>query len=151
MPRPCKPLGAKTAHDTSGEIHARRTVENKLKGSGDLKPPAWLTPSQKKLYKQIVTTMEASGILGCADTYILSEAAVCMERLWCIEQEINAEPGLKYDRDVIASRNAYSKDFFKCCSELSLSPQARAKISVAAVKMVQDNKRNPLLEALLED
>ena len=72
----------------------------------------------------------------------ISETDFNVQRL---EKEINSaskitdENGKKKDKldvKLIASlksvRDMYSKDFFRCCNELSLSPQARAKISISA-------------------
>ena len=76
---------------------------------------------------------------------ILNQTAITIERLESLEKEINSaskitdENGKKKDKldvKLIASlksvRDMYSKDFFRCCNELSLSPQARAKISISA-------------------
>lgn len=41
----------------------------------------------------------------------------------------------------------YSKDFFRCCNELSLSPQARAKLSISA----PPPKKKTLMDILNEE
>ena len=41
----------------------------------------------------------------------------------------------------------YSKDFFRCCNELSLSPQARAKISIST----PPEKKKTIMDILGDD
>jgi phage terminase small subunit len=47
----------------------------------------------------------------------------------------------------MTAKDKYTKDFFRCCNELSLSPQARAKLSISNVNAMKESK-NPLLDAL---
>ena len=37
-------------------------------------------------------------------------------------------------------RDMYSKDFFRCCNELCLSPQSRAKLSIADLNKAPEKK-----------
>ena len=46
-----------------------------------------------------------------------------------------------------SARDMYSKDFFRCCNELSLSPQARAKLSISA----PPPKKKTLMDILSEE
>ena len=41
---------------------------------------------------------------------------------------INKDIHRIYDKDLIKAKSEYTKDFFRCCNELSLSPQSRAKL-----------------------
>ena len=34
-----------------------------------------------------------------------------------------------YDKRIMSTKEKYTKDFFRCCNELCLSPQSRAKIA----------------------
>ena len=46
-----------------------------------------------------------------------------------------------------SARDMYSKDFFRCCNELSLSPQARAKISIST----PPEKKKTIMDILGDD
>lgn len=60
---------------------------------------------------------------------------------------INQEPERIIDTDLRKVKEAYDKDFFRCCNELSLSPQSRAKLSNLNFQSQQDD---PLLKLLSE-
>lgn len=137
MARPCK--SAKLLTDksqTKGEIEARTEQENRLKGqSGRLpSPPKWLTDSQKKIFRLIVKELESADILCRLDVWILQECAVAVDCLNRIGADVNADPSLIYSKAVLAAKEKYTKIFFRCCNELSLSPQSRAKIANICAK-----------------
>ena len=50
----------------------------------------------------------------------------------------------------MAARSKYMADFYRCCNELCLSPQARAKLGVAAAK-AKAQEKDPLLAILQDD
>lgn len=151
MGRPAKPLAEQSGAMTKEESVARDRAEKKLKGGNTrIKPGTYLTNSQKKIFRYIVNELKDANILGNLDIYVLELAAISIDRIREIEKEINAHPEQLADTKLMAAKEKYSKDFFRCCNELSLSPQARAKISIASVKAVKEN-RNPLLDILEED
>lgn len=148
MGRPAKSVNSKVSHDTAQEIAIRKEAEKRLKGgTNKLTPPDYLTKSQKKIFKFIVENLKEADILGNLDLYILSVTAVTIDNLIELDKMINAEEDLLIKIKIMNSRDKYTKDFFRCCNELSLSPQARAKLSIADVKASKESK-NPLLEAL---
>lgn len=148
MARPAKIVGTQNAHLTLAESGAREFVEGAVKGMGNVPPPPkYFTESQKKTYKNIVNKLKNSGILGALDGYILTTCAVAIDRLEQIEQSINACPELLSDAAFMASKDKYTKDFFRCCNELCLSPQARAKVGSLASQAVQQ-QADPLLREL---
>ena len=148
MARPAKAVNAKSSHDTKQEITIRQEAEKKLRGGSDkLKPPSYLTTSQKKIFKYIVSNLEEAGILGNLDLYILSVSAVTIGNLIDLDAEINQCDDIALKLKMMQARDKYTKDFFRCCNELSLSPQSRAKLSIVDVKASKASK-TPLLEAL---
>lgn len=150
MARPAKSVFAKTGTITKEDEAIRIATETKLKGKSDkLNPPAYLNTAQKKIFKYIVEQTEASGILGNLDVYIVSQAATCIDRIQTMEREINSNSGLLENTAYMNSKNRYSQEFFRCCNELSLSPQSRAKLSIVNVQKAE--KKNPLLAALEDD
>lgn len=148
MARPAKSVNSSTGVITKEERAIREDAEQKLKGgSSKLRAPSYLTKDQKKIFRYIVNNLADSGILGNLDLYILSVSAVTIGNLLDLDKMINEETDKLTKIKLMQTRDKYTKDFFRCCNELSLSPQARAKISISAVKAVKET-RNPLLDAL---
>lgn len=52
-----------------------------------------------------------------------------------------------FDKEVLAAKDKYTKDFFRCCNELSLSPQSRAKLGNINLQ-VKQQQEDPLLKVL---
>lgn len=148
MARPAKAVNVQTKNLTNAEKEAREFLESAVKGRpGDLSPPEYLTETQKKVFRNIVEGLEDSGILGALDVYILTTCAIAIDRLAAIESEINARPGLLSDSAYMGSKDKYTKDLYRCCNELCLSPQARAKLGSLAAQAARQ-KEDPLLRAM---
>lgn len=151
MARPCKPIETQSRHNTKEEIEARKNQEEKLKGLADkIKPPKYLNKEQKKIFKYIVDELKASGILSNLDIYVLATCSIAISRLIEIETQINEDINNLWDKSLMSSKDKYTKDFFRCCNELSLSPQARAKIGSLALQ-TREKEEDPLIKALKDD
>lgn len=149
MARPTKSVELMSKHLTQEEVSSRQEKEKKLRGSCDkLKPPKYLTPSQKRIFRYILDNLVASNILGNLDVYVLTNCSVAIDRIQMMEEAINKNNDLLNCKIFMASKDKYSKDFFRYCNELSLSPQSRAKLANINIK---SNEVDPLLEALLDD
>ena len=57
-----------------------------------------------------------------------------------IEKQANENPGLLITNGYKSARDMYSKDFFRCCNELCLSPQSRAKLSISNLNKQPEKK-----------
>lgn len=148
MARPAKAVNVQTKNLTNAEKEAREFLESAVKGRpGDLSPPGHLTETQKGVFRNIVEGLEDSGILGALDVYILTTCAIAIDRLASIESEINAHRGLLSDSAYMGSKDKYTKDLYRCCNELCLSPQARAKLGSLAAQAARQ-KEDPLLRAM---
>ena len=149
MARPSKPAQLLTScSQTKEEIRIRKEQENRLKGGENrINPPTYLSKEQKKIFRNIVSELKASGILGNLDVYILAQCCIAIDRLQTIEAEINADSSLLRDTKLISSKEKYAKDFYRCCNELSLSPQARAKMANINLQQKQEQE-DPLLKVL---
>ena len=147
MGRPCKNVVMQAERSLNKDEAARRLdAENKLKGScNQLIPPDYLTEEQAAIFNYIVNNLEASGILGNLDIYVLTECSICIDRMQDIEQGMNRN-GLS--ANLLRMKESYTKAFFRYCNELSLSPQARAKLANVTV---QGEQKNPLEEFLSEE
>lgn len=149
MGRPSK--SAKVLHDksqTKAEIAKRIETEDRIRGTSEkIKPSARLNANQKKIFTYIVAELEASDILGNLDTFILETASIAIDRLQGIERLINQDFDRICDKDLMQAKAKYTTDFFKCCNQLSLSPESRAKMGILSLnKAVEDT--DPLLKVL---
>ena len=148
MARPSKSVRVMSKNLTKEKKELRLETEEKLKGGADnISPPTYLNASQKKIFNYIIEQLKESGILGNLDTYILSQAAISIDRLQKIEKMINKDINRIYDKDLLKAKSEYTKDFFRCCNELSLSPQSRAKLGNINLQAEQE-KQDPLLQVL---
>jgi P27 family predicted phage terminase small subunit len=145
MARPAKIIDVQTSHNTKKDIEKRAKIEEELKGENAVLPPEYLTDEQKEIFKRIVGVLK--DMLGELDVYVLSEAAVTIDRLRIIEEKINADDALIIDKDVVVARKTYVQEFFRCCNELCLSPQSRAKIGSLATAR-KEKETDPLLKLL---
>ena len=57
------------------------------------------------------------------------------------------DPKLLLDKDAIRNRNTCVSEFYRCCNELCLSPQARAKIGAANL-VKRQAATDPIVQAL---
>lgn len=136
-------------HLTQDEKIRRLEREDIIKGARDkLYPPGHLTDKQVEIFNYIFNELEESEILGNLDVYILATCAIAIDRLIEIESRINKDFRLTLNNTLRAAKAEYSKDFYRCCNELSLSPQSRAKLANLNQNKKEDD---PLLQALKDD
>ena len=129
MARPSKSVKVMSKNLTKEERELRLETEEKLKGGADnISPPTHLNARQRKIFNYVVDQLRESNILGNLDIYILSQTSIAIDRLQQIEKLINKDINNIYNKDLIKAKSEYTKDFFRCCNELSLSPQSRAKL-----------------------
>ena len=160
MARPAKSIDTNSQKMSKEERNARKEAEKTLRGKNDkIKPFKYLNKRQKAIFKDILSNLNFD-MLSNLDVYLLNQTAITIERLESLEKEINIASHVedqngkqvdKLDLSTIVSlksvRDMYSKDFFRCCNELSLSPQARAKLSINVSKP----EKKSLMEILAED
>lgn len=152
MARPTKVIESQSRHNTKAEIETRKAAEEKIKGLADKidKPPTYLNKEQKKFYKFIVNELKATNLLTNLDVFILSTCAIAVDRLKTIETLINKNFGSIVNKDLMSSKDKYTKDLYRCCNELSLSPQSRAKLGSLALQN-KEKEEDPVLKALQDD
>lgn len=151
MARPSKSVNVISKNLTKQEREIRQETEQKLRGAYDkIKPPTYLNTGQKKIFRYIVNELKASEILSNLDVFVLSTAATSIYWMQEIDKMLNENTELLTDRNLMAQRDKYAKEFFRCSSELSLSPAARAKIGNINVT-TQAIKEDVVLSALRDD
>lgn len=150
MARPSKSVNVINKNLLKEERKIRQETETKIRGKSDkLKPPDYLTEPQKETFNFIKRELKESELLGNLDIFILAHTATCADRLSNMEKQINNDNSLLENSSFMSTKDKYSKDLFRCCSELCLSPQSRAKIALAASKP-QQNKKS-ILDILSDD
>lgn len=150
MSRPAKSADLGAKHYTLEEKKARLEAEKNIKGESDkIKPSNDLNERQKEIFNYIVEELSSSKILGNLDIFILNKTAICIERLEKIENTINNDDSKILDSKIRATQELYSKDFFRCCNELCLSPQSRAKLAINNIP--KGNTNNKLIDILGEN
>lgn len=145
MARPAKVVDVQARHNTKSDVELRNKIENDFKGDAEVVPPIFLTEKQKEIFKRIADVLQ--DYIGELDTYVISEAAITIDRLQEIDEYINLNTDALLDKDIITVRKAYTTEFFRYCNELCLSPQARAKIGSLATAR-KEKETDPLLKIL---
>lgn len=147
MARPVKSANVISKHLTKAEADAREKAEERLTPDKPPKPPEHLSDSQKKIFKTVCTQLKESKILCSLDNYVLANFAIAVDRLNYIETLINRQPDNLLDKAVMTAKDKYTKDFFRGCNELCLSPQSRAKMALTNVNAAKQAE-DPLLLAI---
>ena len=149
MARPCKSASLLAeCSQTKEEIEERIENEKKLRGNSDkINPPHYLNCNQKELFNYIKSELEESKLLSNLDVYILTKGVIAIDRLQMIESKINKNPALILNSQFMSNKKNYDNDFFRCCNELSLSPQSRAKLGNINLQKKQDEE-DPVKKAL---
>lgn len=148
MARPAKAVDTTSKHLTKEEYEIRKTTEEKLKGNANrIKAPSFLNTQQKKIFKVIVEELKGANILGNVDIYVLSTCSIAINRIQDIEQMINNDIELLQNKELMGAKDKYTKDFFRCCTELSLSPASRAKLGTINLQKKQDEE-DPVIKAM---
>ena len=148
MARPTKSVKDLSDYSqTKAELKAREEAEEKLKGEGLPEPPLWLSYSQKEIFNKIVDCLKDSEMLCINDVWLLQTASIAIDRLRVIEEKINENPIMLCDKELQSARNGYTRDFYRACNELCLSPQSRAKLANTAAAAVKKKPLEEIIEA----
>jgi P27 family predicted phage terminase small subunit len=148
MARPTKSVTTTTGNFTKTEIKNRMEQEHKLKGKADkIRPSEYLNERQQAVFNYIVDELKVSGILSNLDVFVLDACSIAVDRLQYIESRINEDPSLLMDKQIMTTKEKYTKDLFRTMNELSLSPQSRAKLGNINFQ-AKENSEDPLLKAL---
>ena len=145
MPRTPKPVRATKGANTKKEIATRMVVEDKLAGVGiTATPPSDFTAERAAIYEWLYNALESSGVLSTLDATTFRQACIVIDRLNELDRMIDSA-GVT-DRDLRVARADYFKQYLNICSELCLSPAARAKMGTLVAN--KQKEVDPLLAAL---
>lgn len=150
MARPAKSVKTKTGTMTKEEEEKRLEIEDKLRGNNDkLLPPLYLSEEQKIIFFYIMEELKQANILGNLDLFILSQTSIAIDRIQKLDRIANENQEIVFENSFRQARAEASKEYFRCCNELCLSPQSRAKISVA--KFEPGEKKKTIMDILNEE
>lgn len=151
MARPSKNTNLLSKHLTKEEKEKRQSNEEFYKGNSDnIEPPEYLTNDQVILFNFIKSELEESKLLCNLDIFILAKCSIAIDRLQWIENQVNKRQALLLNDNLMRRKKDYDSDFYRCCNELSLSPQSRAKLANINVN-AKEQKEDPVLKAINED
>ena len=153
MARPAKSTAVKNHDISKAAKEEQKLTEKKLKGKTNrIKAPEYLTESQKEVYNFIITELKSAEILGNIDLVILVQTSVVVDNMNRLIRMMNEDPELSFDTKYVGAFQKYSGMFMRYCNELCLSPQSRAKMSIAHVNAIEEaKKKNPILGVLDDD
>lgn len=145
MPRPAKPVKTSVKHNTKKDIETRIAVEDKLANDKMVAvPPTDWTPERKAIFKWLYEALEPTGVLCTLDKPTFFQACVIIDRLNELDKMIDSV-GVA-DKELRICRSDYFKQYLNICSELCLSPAARAKMGTLVAN--QSKEADPLLSVL---
>ena len=137
MARPAKSVKLQSdgTKMTTAERNAREETEEKLRGSADaLTAPADWPESRIVIFDEVVKELTDRGIVGNLDYFVIKKFSTSMDMLNKIDATIDAHPEELQNAKMRNAREMYSRDFFRCCTELCLSPSSRAKIAIKSAE-----------------
>ena len=145
MPRPAKPVKTSVKHNTKKDIETRIAVEDKLANDKMVAvPPDDWSVERKAIFKWLYEQLEPTGVLCGLDKPTFFQACVIIDRLNELDKMIDSV-GVA-DKELRICRSDYFKQYLNICSELCLSPAARAKMGTLVAN--QSKEADPLLSVL---
>ncbi len=143
------PVNLKLGNITNEEKKRRQEIEEKLKGNNDnIYIPEHLNNKQKKYFMAILQELEELNFVNNLDVYVISVAAIAIDRLQEMEQKINEDFSLLQENWIRSARSAYVKDMNNAFAQLCLTQLQKAKL--AGLIKNEDDDKNLLLQILSE-
>lgn len=143
-----KPIELTSGHRTKEEIENRKEQQEKLKGKNDkIEPTQNINKNQLEIFNLIKLEMAESEVLSNLDSYMLTQFSIAIDKLAYLDELAEKKPALILNKDFKSSKKLYFDIFTKCCNELSMSPQSRAKLANIN-SLAQQEKEDPILQAL---
>ena len=107
-------------------------------------PPDDWSVERKAIFKWLYEALEPTGVLCTLDKPTFFQACVIIDRLNELDKMIDSV-GVA-DKELRICRSDYFKQYLNICSELCLSPAARAKMGTLVAN--QSKEADPLLSVL---
>ena len=148
MAKPRVPMALQKKKVSKAEREKREKMEMELRGNNDkLKPPRNLTKGAKKYFKEIVTNLEESRLLGNGDIGIVTITAMTRDKIDRLEMLIQASSDIEEIKSLMRLQSALNKDLKGLYNDLGLSPTSRSRLASMQVEK-QEQEEDPFLKAL---
>ena len=143
------------SHLTKAEIEERKAKEEKLLklATDKIKPPTWLSPRAKRIFKDVVKELQVIGLLANIDTYNLSilsdsmdkyiECTISLHNADYVETYTNNKGGESRQKNpLISVQMEYGNLVRKISNDFGLTPSARLKIIDDNTPEISDEERD---------
>lgn len=163
MVRPRKPAQVKAGKsETKEHLNERSKVEEQMAGNNDrIKDvPETLDSLGKEYYKILIGDLSEAAFLSNLDIPLLTQTADCLSKMQQADKIID-EDGIMYvtydkmgnkipkEHPMVGTKQKYLNQYRALCTQLGLSPSARASLSEMKVQAAK-NEEDPVLQILKE-
>lgn len=163
MVRPRKPAQVKAGKsETKEHLNERSKVEEQMAGNNDrIKDvPETLDSLGKEYYKILIGDLSEAAFLSNLDIPLLTQTADCLSKMQQADEIID-EDGIMYvtydkmgnkipkEHPMVGTKQKYLNQYRALCTQLGLSPSARASLSEMKVQAAK-NEEDPVLQILKE-
>ena len=163
MVRPRKPAQVKAGKsETKEHLNERSKIEEQMAGNNDrIKDvPETLDSLGKEYYKILIGDLSEAAFLSNLDIPLLTQTADCLSKMQQADEIID-EDGIMYvtydkmgnkipkEHPMVGTKQKYLNQYRALCTQLGLSPSARASLSEMKVQAAK-NEEDPVLQILKE-
>ena len=160
---PRKPAEVKAGKsETKEHLDERAKVEEEMAGNNDrIKDvPEILDTLGKEYYKVLIEDLSEAAFLSNLDIPLLTQTADCLSKMQQADEIID-EAGLMYvtydkmgnkipkEHPMVGTKQKYLNQYRALCTQLGLSPSARASLSEMKVQAAK-NEEDPVMKLLKE-
>lgn len=163
MVRPRKPAQVKAGKsETKEHLNERSKIEEQMAGNNDrIKDvPETLDSLGKEYYKILIGDLSEATFLSNLDIPLLTQTADCLSKMQQADEIIDKD-GIMYvtydkmgnkipkEHPMVGTKQKYLNQYRALCTQLGLSPSARASLSEMKVQAAK-NEEDPVLQILKE-
>lgn len=163
MARPRRPAQVKAGKsETKEHLDERSKVEEQMAGNNDrIKDvPETLDSLGKEYYKILIGDLSEAAFLSNLDIPLLTQTADCLSKMQQADEIID-EDGIMYvtydkmgnkipkEHPMVGTKQKYLNQYRALCTQLGLSPSARASLSEMKVQAAK-KEEDPVLQILKE-
>lgn len=163
MARPRKPAQVKAGKsETKEHLDERSKVEEQMAGNNDRikNVPEILDSLGKEYYKILIGDLSEAAFLSNLDIPLLTQTADCLSKMQQADEIID-EDGIMYvtydkmgnkipkEHPMVGTKQKYLNQYRALCTQLGLSPSARASLSEMKVQAAK-KEEDPVLQILKE-
>lgn len=163
MVRPRRPAQVKAGKsETKEHLDERSKVEEQMAGNNDRikNVPETLDSLGKEYYKILIGDLSEAAFLSNLDIPLLTQTADCLSKMQQADEIID-EDGIMYvtydkignkipkEHPMVGTKQKYLNQYRALCTQLGLSPSARASLSEMKVQAAK-KEEDPVLQILKE-